>query len=205
MNQKRSQTALSWVARGFAAVLTGIIAFYLVDSLAQNSHLAGAPVYGLVVGLLAGAIVLNRSAKLFPDEDTAFTPALAPAFKSNSNGAPSKSGGSSAKAAQRNIPAPAPTIPADGVLALTSQLKVEVKKEDDGSHTVTVTTIGLPNSRIKGKNGLFARINNNVKGVDWSDHKNLGEGSKQLQGKIKPNSDIARPLNDLLEIANKYK
>ena len=58
-----------------------------------------------------------------------------------------------------------------------------VVAEPSGSDSViiTVTTNGVPNSSLKGRGGLFERIEN-VSGVNWSKHTNIGPGRKQIIG-----------------------
>jgi hypothetical protein len=209
-----SSTVQTWILRLLATGLVGVAAYIGINALVNTVwHTQIDPLYaGLGATAVAGVMLaLIWNATIFTEECLGMDTAIAPAFK----------GGKAARCAPGNCarddarknpggstgakPVTAAPFPLAGTIARTDKLTVEAASETDGTTTITISTNGLSNSQLKGNNGLFMRVNS-VKGVTWSNHKNVGEGRKQVQGKIAANSSERQTIYArLAEIAQRYQ
>ncbi|MGH9552851.1 MAG: hypothetical protein ACRD3W_25955, partial [Terriglobales bacterium] len=89
---------------------------------------------------------------------------------------------------------------ANGTLVKTDNITVDTAEGDNHAVTITVTTIGISNSRLK---ILFARLNG-VSGIKWENHKNLGNGRKQVVGTLAANGDRAGIFSRLMTVTEKF-
>jgi hypothetical protein len=90
-----------------------------------------------------------------------------------------------------------------GVIVETSKIKIEADAPDQaGFSTVTVTTSGLSKRELTGQGGLFIKLHQ-VAGIRWSNHKGLGDGRKQIAGRVNPDKRQGA-FNQLVQLSKQY-
>lgn len=218
----KSSTAQTWLVRILATALVGVAAWYGANVLADvvwHTRLA-APIPVLIAFVPALLTLLaTRHAAIFAEDCLEIPTGLAPALRSGgcasgvcardeakkkkrtaaAGSSPIRTG--AAAAAARAVIARNPEIAAaNGTLVLTERISVETADAADSALTITVTTNGISNSRLK---LLFTRLEG-VSGVRWDNHKNLGNGRKQKVGRLMASADRNQAFTRIQEITGRF-
>jgi len=88
------------------------------------------------------------------------------------------------------------------VILANSKLNVSLNTTD-GVTTVKVIASGLSASQFKGNNGLRQRLEN-LAGVSWQNPKNLGDGTRQMEGTITDAAKREEVVARILELGKRF-
>ncbi len=213
--QARIQTAL---ARSLSIAATGVLTWYLALPIAQLFSLElGDPLrIGIGCGAALVAFFVSRRALNFTEDCLAVPDAMAPGVhdpkrrvcrkKTCRFYAPEdeKAGKQpdDKTAAKKHECGGAP--PTDQTLKTTvvstDNMKVTMQSDSQGI-LVTVTIEGITSGRFKNKqNGLRSKLEG-INGIKWDDPKNLGEGSREMIGRIVDQTNREAVIARLQQVA----
>ncbi len=214
----RSNIVQTWIVRGLASLAVGAASFYGAEELAHAQwHTQLSLPLALLLAVIPAGITffVTRAVAGFTEDCMGIPSAsLAPGLKETrvdcARGTCARRNPALAVAAgKRALASTSSADAAPGAKTTSSNpasaSKITVTSEPasaNGAVQITVTTNGVPNSRLKGQCGLFHRLNG-IPGVKWSKHTNIGEGRKQVTGVASAGS-AAAVLQRLQELSSSY-
>jgi len=212
----RSTIVQTWIVRGLASLAVGVASYYGADQMAHaNWHTQLSLPMALACAVIPAAITffVTRAVAGFTEDCMGIPQAgLAPGLKETrvdcARGTCARRNPALAIAAgKKQLVDTSSADAAPGAKMTTSnqpapKITITTEPSANGALQITVTTNGLSNSRLKGQCGLFHRLNG-IQGVQWSKHKNIGQGQKQVTG-VASAGTAAAVLQRLQELASSY-
>lgn len=185
MRTCRQARILTWSTRALAVVATGAISWFVAQPIAQQFEVTLSDPLQIGIGAVCALLAFFVSKRpLDFTQDCLTVPdevahgALGLESRTNTSGRFDSCASASAPPSKEAAPQALPTTVADH-----DSMKVSVSSID-GATVVTVTISGVSSSKFKDKqNGLRKRIEA-VSGVRWTNPKNLGNGSREMVGRL---------------------
>ena len=203
----RSTIVQTLIVRVLAALAVGAASFYGANQLAEaNWHMQLSLQLALACAAVPAIVTFfaTRAVACFTEDCMGIASvALAPGLKETrvdcARGTCARRNPALAQAAGQKLLNQQPSPAA----AAGAKITVATEPAENGAVKITVTTNGLSNSRLKGQNGLFQKLNG-IGGITWSKHNNIGDGRKQVVGTASAASAQA-VLRRLQELAAAYR
>jgi len=211
---------LTWCTRGLAVAATGAVSWYVAQPIAQYfGHSLSDPMQIGVGCLFAlAALFVSKRALDFTQDCMTVPDSMASAAHNPASEKPTTCRKKACHLHTDDVPTDAPiagtppkTCAADPksfapqnlttTVADTQTMKVSVQTAD-GITTVTVVINGVSAAKFKDKqNGLRKKLES-VGGINWDNPKNLGNGSRQMTGRIGASVSRESVITRLQQIAN---
>lgn len=183
MRTCRQARILTWSTRAIAVVATGAISWFVAQPIAQQFEVTLSDPMQIAVGAVCALIALFVSKRpldftqdclAVPDEVSHGALGL----EVEKVASPNSSAGSKSSLATTPSPRSLNTTVAD-----LDSMKVSVNTTD-GATVVTVTISGVTASRFKDKQSGLRKKIESVNGVRWENPKNLGNGTREMVGRV---------------------
>lgn len=202
MRTCRQARILTWLTRALAVVATGAISWFAAQPIAQQFEVTLSDPMQVGIGAVCALIAFFVSKRpldftqdclTVPDEVAHGALGLeGPASRGNaSNSCASPSSISSRTTSPQGL---------NTTVADHETMKVAVNTVD-GAMTVTVTISGVSSSKFKDKQSGLRKKIEAVSGVRWENPKNLGNGSREMVGRVTDASRREAVVSRLQQLA----
>lgn len=202
MRTCRQARILTWSTRALAVVATGAISWFAAQPIAQQFEVNLSDPMQIGIGAVCALIAFFVSKRPLDFTQDCLTVPDEVAHGALGLEGPASRGNVSNSCASPSSTSPRTTSPQglNTTVADHETMKVSVNTVD-GATTVTVTISGVSSSKFKDKQSGLRKKIEAVSGVRWENPKNLGNGSREMVGRVTDTSRREAVVSRLQQLA----